>query len=114
MSNTIQYSPKYRIVRAKRLPSWTGNAISTNYLHAKIGLLTRSVRTSEGSSGWPEHEVDAIVRARIAEWSDDQIRKLVLKLEADRPKLAPYVEAGLEISEIEKTMASAIRVEKPP
>ena len=114
MSSTIQCCPKYTIVRVKHLPSRTGNSVSTNYLHVIKGLLTHSVRTSEGSSGWPEHEVDAIIRARIAGWSDNRIRKLVLKLEADRSKLAPYIEAGLDTAEIEKNINPTVRVEKPP
>ena len=39
------------------------------------------------SVGWPEHEINAIIAARVAGKSDDEIKVLVSELEAAR-KLA--------------------------
>jgi prophage regulatory protein len=50
----------------------------------KKGLVTSPVRMGARSHRWPESEVDAIVRARIAGQTDDEIRALVVQLEAER------------------------------
>lgn len=93
-------SKPLRIIRpGAQMKSKTGNAKSTEYDKVTKGLMTHPISIGERSSGWPEHEVDAIIRARIAGWSDDQIRKLVLQLEADRENHAPYAEAGLDVAE---------------
>jgi prophage regulatory protein len=50
-------------------------------------LLTRPIKLSPGPttpSAWPEHEIDAIINARIRGASDDEIRVLVRELEAAR------------------------------
>ena len=74
----------------------TGNAKSTEYLNVAKRLMTRPIKIGERSTGWPEHEVDAIVRARIAGWGEDRIRRLVIDLEAKRAGLAPEFEDNLE------------------
>jgi prophage regulatory protein len=38
------------------------------------------------ASSWPEAEVEALIRARIAGKTDDEIRSLVAKLESARAK----------------------------
>jgi prophage regulatory protein len=52
------------------------------------GLFTPPVRIGAKKSAWPEHESDAILRARIAGCTDDQIRALVQRLVAERANLA--------------------------
>jgi prophage regulatory protein len=61
-----------------------GISNSTQYLHIKAGLLTTGVRLSARSVGWPEHEVKAIVAARIAGNSEADIKALVARLMAAR------------------------------
>jgi prophage regulatory protein len=61
---------------------------STLYQQIRDGLFTPPVRMGANSSAWPEHESDAILRARIAGRSDAEIRELVSRLVADRSKLA--------------------------
>ena len=51
-------------------------------------LMTPPIKCGR-SSRWPLHEVEAIVRARIAGWDDDRIRQLVRQLVAQRAKMAP-------------------------
>lgn len=53
-----------------------------NDIHA--GLLTHPVRLGQRSVGWPSEEVAAILSARIAGQSDEQIRQLVHSLHAAR------------------------------
>ncbi|AYB60225.1 AlpA family phage regulatory protein [Ralstonia solanacearum] len=59
-------------------------------IHADIarGLFVRPVKVGAKSSAWPDFEVDAIINARIAGKTDDEIRVLVAKLEAARAKAA--------------------------
>ena len=51
------------------------------------GLLPPAVKVGIRAAAWPEHELQAINRARIAGRSDDDIRALVQKLVADRASL---------------------------
>ena len=54
------------------------------YTDIANGLFTKPVRLGKRCSGWPESEVKALNAARIAGKSDDAIKALVRKLEADR------------------------------
>ncbi|MEQ1579172.1 MAG: AlpA family phage regulatory protein [Steroidobacteraceae bacterium] len=70
-----------------RLPvvkSKTGRSSSGTYADVKAGLLTSPIKLGVRASGWPAHEVDEIVRARIAGSTPEELRSLVLKLEAKR------------------------------
>lgn len=64
----------------------TGDSRSAFYLKIKQRLMTPGVRLSARSVGWPEHELNAILSARIAGKTDDQIRDLVAELTADRKR----------------------------
>ena len=61
-----------------------GRSRSAHYLDIKHGLFTRPVAIGARSVGWPEHEVTAINGARIAGKADEEIRALVVQLEAAR------------------------------
>ena len=61
-----------------------GRSRSSHYLDIQQGLFTSPVQIGARAVGWPSSEVEAINSARIAGNSDDEIRKLVTKLEADR------------------------------
>lgn len=50
---------------------------SSIYRDIDNGLFTPPVRLAANSAAWPEHEVDAIDRARLAGASDDDVRALV-------------------------------------
>lgn len=55
--------------------------------HIKRGVLTAPIRLSSGPttpSVWPEDEIDAVIHARVAGKSDDEVRELVSRLEAGR------------------------------
>lgn len=72
------------ILRLPAVKARTGLSRSTLYNHVSQGMFTRQVPIGERAVGWPEGEVDTIVSARIAGQSDEDIRKLVAKLEATR------------------------------
>lgn len=65
-----------------------GRSRSSHYLDIQQGLFTRPVQIGLRAVGWPSSEVAAINAARIAGKTDDEIRALVLKLEAARKATA--------------------------
>lgn len=76
MTNTILRLP---IVLRER-----GRSRSAHYLDIQQGLFTRPVQIGLRAVGWPAGELAAINAARIAGKGDEEIRELVLKLEAAR------------------------------
>lgn len=72
------------IIRRKQAEAATGYSRSTIYLRISQGLWTRPVSLGARAVGWPAIEIDALNAARIAGKTDEQIRALVLKLEAAR------------------------------
>ena len=61
-----------------------GRRRSSHYADVNAGLFTKPVKIGPRASGWPENEVAAINAARIAGKSDDEVRQLVVRLEAAR------------------------------
>ena len=72
------------ILRLPAVKARTGLSRSTVYLHVSQGLWTKPVKIGPQASGWPDGEVEELIQARIAGKSDEEIRLLVAKLEADR------------------------------
>lgn len=72
------------IYRLPAVKAESGYSRSTIYLRIAQGLWTKQVSLGPRCVGWPRHEVSALNAARIAGNSDEEIRKLVTKLEADR------------------------------
>ncbi len=54
------------------------------YNQIKAGVLTRPVAIGARAVGWPDYEIEAIVKARIAGKSDDELRALVEQLHSQR------------------------------
>lgn len=52
------------------------------------GLWPRGVKITGRAVAWPEDEVDAVIAARVAGKSEDEIRSLVQRLHAARAKQA--------------------------
>ncbi len=75
------------IARRKLVEEKCGQARSTIYLNISKGLFPSPVKLGANSVGWPVHEIDAVLAARVAGKSDDEIKVLVSELEAAR-KLA--------------------------
>ena len=73
-----------RILRLPAVKAETGASRSTIYLRIHQGLWPKPVRLGPRSVGWPSGEVAAINAARISGKSDEEIRALVVTLEAAR------------------------------
>lgn len=70
-----------------RLPSVlrrTGDSKSTHYKKIEEGLFTKPVKIGPRASAWPDSEITALINARIAGKTDQEIRHLVKKLETVR------------------------------
>lgn len=74
----------HTILRLPNIKAITGLSRSTIYLRIEQGLLTKPVSLGGRSVGWPATEVAAVNAARIAGKSDDEVRDMVLRLEAAR------------------------------
>ena len=81
------------ILRLPAVKSETGYSRSTIYLRIYEGLWTSPVKLGARAVGWPADEVAALNRARITGLTNDEIRALVVKLEAAR-KSATQGEGG--------------------
>ena len=64
----------------------TGRSRSSIYQDVQRGFFPKPIKLGPRSIGWPEIEVDAIVDARIAGESEDDIHELVILLEGARLK----------------------------
>ena len=74
-----------QILRPKRVIERSGLTKSPLYAAVAAGVFTRPVKIGGArASGWPAHEIDALIQARIAGASDDDIRKLVQRLHEAR------------------------------
>jgi prophage regulatory protein len=72
------------IIRPSEMKAHTGQAVSSTYADAKKGLLPPPVKIGPRASGWIAREVAAVQRARIQGKTDDEIRRLVRDLIAER------------------------------
>lgn len=77
------------ILRRKTVEGLTGYSRSTIYLRIAQGLFPKPVSLGARAVGWPAGDVGALNAARIAGKNDEQIRALVLKLEAARLSAGP-------------------------
>ena len=76
------------LIRRKQLEQRMGIGRSTIYLRISQSLITSPVSLGANSVGWPLHEIGAIIAARVAGKSDDEIRLLVSELETARKLVA--------------------------
>jgi prophage regulatory protein len=72
------------IFRLPAVKAQSGYSRSTIYLRIAQGLWTKQVNLGPRCVGWPAHEVAALNAARIAGKTDEEIRVLVVNLEAAR------------------------------
>jgi prophage regulatory protein len=90
------------ILRLRETCKVRGRAPSTHWSDIADGLCTRGVHTGPRSVGWPESEIAAINRARVAGWTEDEIKQIVVELDAARNDTA-----GLTAEEIYLRMERA-------
>jgi prophage regulatory protein len=76
-----------QLIKNAEARSSLGVGNTTFYEQLNAGLITPAVKLGVHSVAWPKHEIQAIVAARIAGQSDDQIKALVKQLFEDRQKL---------------------------
>ena len=76
------------ILRRKQVQAETGYSRSTIYLRITQKLWPKPVRLGPRAVGWPAREVAALNAARIAGHTDEEIRRLVSGLEAQRKAAA--------------------------
>jgi len=86
-------APKIKLLRLAPVLLLTGGSRTTHYSRIHEGLMTKPVSIGVNSVAWPEHEIQAILTARVAGKSDDEIRALVSKLMADRKTMCAEVAA---------------------
>lgn len=72
------------ILRLPAVLQERGRSRSAHYLDIQQGLFTRPVAIGLRAVGWPSGEVAVLNAARIAGKSDEEIRALVVRLEAAR------------------------------
>jgi prophage regulatory protein len=86
-----------KLLRLRALTGVSGaSGYSRSTLYARIaqGLWTRPVKLGLRSSAWPDDEAAALNAARIAGKTDDEIRSLVVQLEAARKTLPLRLNQG--------------------
>lgn len=74
----------HTILRIPAAKAQSGYSRSTIYLRIAQGLWTKQISLGPRCVGWPANEVSALNAARIAGKTDEEIRALVVKLEAAR------------------------------
>lgn len=72
------------ILRMPAVRAAFGFSRSTIYLQIKKGLLTKPVHLTKRTTVWPASEISAILEARIAGKTDEEIQTLVVDLENKR------------------------------
>lgn len=65
-----------------------GKSRSATYGDIANGLLTPPVKIGLRASAWPLHEIETVIKARVAGKNDDEIREIVTKLVAARKTAA--------------------------
>ena len=81
---TRQNKHPITILRIPAVLERRGRSRSSHYADIKAGLFVKPVLIGLRATGTPDYEVDALITARIAGKTDEEIRALVIKLEADR------------------------------
>ena len=66
----------YEIMRMKDVAKMAGVSNATLYRWVKRGLLTPPVKRVGKNPGWPVYEIERFNSARIAGWTEDEIKVL--------------------------------------
>jgi prophage regulatory protein len=73
------------ILRMQAVKTVTGHRSHASIYGAiRDGLFTKPVSIGKRSVGWPDDEIQKICDARIAGYSDNQMKQLVEQLHAER------------------------------
>jgi prophage regulatory protein len=85
-----------RILRVPDVLHLRGDSRSNMYREVESGIWTPPISFGPRFSGWPEHEAEALMAARIAGATPDELRKLVRSLMKKRKELMPSVDSPPE------------------
>jgi prophage regulatory protein len=77
-----------RILRLPAVIDRTGNSRSPIYADIQLGLFPRPIKIGARAAGWPEHEIEQIIVARIGGADNSTIRNLVARLHEARTAAA--------------------------
>lgn len=72
------------ILRLPQVLSKTGISRSGLYQKISQGLMPEPVHLGARAVGWPAHEIDLTLRARLAGQQDAEVRQLIARLHASR------------------------------
>ena len=73
-----------QILRLPDVKTLSGYSRSTIYLYIANGLFPSPIKIGARSVGWPEDEINQIIRARISGQTENAIKQLVLNIQAAR------------------------------
>jgi prophage regulatory protein len=76
-----------KIIRRKQVEARVGLSRSSIYAAIAQGTFPKPVNIGARAVGWPAHECDEIIAARVAGKADSEIRELVARLVAARASL---------------------------
>ncbi|WP_047542108.1 helix-turn-helix transcriptional regulator [Methylotenera versatilis] len=72
------------IQRLSKAKENLGISRSTFYAQISQGFITKPIHIGIRAVGWPSHEIEAIINARIAGKTDIEIKALVVNLHFQR------------------------------
>jgi prophage regulatory protein len=74
-----------KILRLPSVKAEMGHRSDASIYNAiRAGLFPVGVKIGQRAKGWPSYEVEAVIAARIAGKSDDELKALVKRLHAKR------------------------------
>lgn len=82
--NNALFALAYCLLRRAAVEQATGWSRSTIYRYIADGLFTKPVVIGGNRVAWVKSEIEALNQARITGKSDDEIKQLVIELEAAR------------------------------
>lgn len=78
-----------RLLRLSAVLERTGYSRSAIYARASAGLFPRPVPLGLRTAAWPEHEVEAVLKAHLREANDEELKRLVAELRKQRHESRP-------------------------
>ena len=68
------------LLRARAVMEAYGTSRTALYVLMRDGLFPRPIKLGDRLVAWPEDECHAVINARIAGWTEEEIRQLVSDL----------------------------------
>jgi prophage regulatory protein len=73
-----------QLIRRPESQGQFSHSKTTFYNHIKLGIIPPPINLGGRSVAWVKHEIDAVINARIAGQTDNEIKTLVTQLVAQR------------------------------